>query len=121
MSFSFILTVAHGCTDYGLNLFLNHNWPHRMEIFLHAETWLALLTLTFFEIILGVDNIIFISIVANGAGWIRPHPQSLALCRHGRAHYLIAGHKGNWLYGTPVYAGDITRIPLPIHSRRTSL
>jgi predicted tellurium resistance membrane protein TerC len=36
-----------------------------MEIFLHAETWLALLTLTFFEIILGVDNIIFISIISN--------------------------------------------------------
>jgi predicted tellurium resistance membrane protein TerC len=36
-----------------------------MEIFLHAETWLALLTLTFFEVVLGIDNIIFISIVAN--------------------------------------------------------
>jgi len=36
-----------------------------MEIFLHAETWLALLTLTFFEIVLGIDNIIFISIVSN--------------------------------------------------------
>lgn len=36
-----------------------------MEIFLHAETWLALITLTFFEIILGVDNIIFISIISN--------------------------------------------------------
>lgn len=36
-----------------------------MEIFLHAETWIALLTLTFLEIVLGVDNIIFISLVAN--------------------------------------------------------
>jgi predicted tellurium resistance membrane protein TerC len=36
-----------------------------MEIFLRAETWLALLTLTFFEIVLGIDNIIFISIVSN--------------------------------------------------------
>jgi len=36
-----------------------------MEIFLKAETWLALLTLTFFEIVLGIDNIIFISIVSN--------------------------------------------------------
>ena len=34
-----------------------------MEIFLHAEAWLALLTLTFFEVVLGIDNIIFISIV----------------------------------------------------------
>jgi len=36
-----------------------------MEIFLLPETWIALLTLTFLEIILGVDNIIFISIISN--------------------------------------------------------
>jgi len=36
-----------------------------MEIFLSAEAWIALLTLTFLEIVLGVDNIIFISIVSN--------------------------------------------------------
>lgn len=36
-----------------------------MEIFLVPETYIALLTLTFLEIVLGVDNIIFISIVAN--------------------------------------------------------
>lgn len=36
-----------------------------MDIFLHGETWIALLTLTFLEIVLGVDNIIFISIVSN--------------------------------------------------------
>tara|TARA_R110002049_G_scaffold609_5_gene3446 strand:- start:10481 stop:11248 length:768 start_codon:yes stop_codon:yes gene_type:complete len=36
-----------------------------MEIFLHADAWVALLTLTFLEIILGIDNIIFISISAN--------------------------------------------------------
>ncbi|PQJ78171.1 TerC family protein [Polaribacter porphyrae] len=36
-----------------------------MEIFLHAETWVSLLTLTFLEIILGIDNVIFISISAN--------------------------------------------------------
>lgn len=35
-----------------------------MEIFLHVETWVALLTLTFLEIVLGIDNIIFISISA---------------------------------------------------------
>ena len=35
-----------------------------MEIFLQADTWIALLTLTFMEIVLGIDNIIFISIVA---------------------------------------------------------
>lgn len=36
-----------------------------MEIFLHADTWVALLTLTFLEVILGIDNVIFISISAN--------------------------------------------------------
>ena len=36
-----------------------------MEIFLSAETWIALLTLTSLEIVLGVDNVIFISIVTN--------------------------------------------------------
>lgn len=36
-----------------------------MEIFLEPNTWIALLTLTFLEIVLGVDNIIFISIVTN--------------------------------------------------------
>ncbi|PJB16012.1 MAG: hypothetical protein CO118_01360 [Flavobacteriales bacterium CG_4_9_14_3_um_filter_32_8] len=35
-----------------------------MEIFLESGTWIALLTLTFLEIVLGIDNIIFISIVA---------------------------------------------------------
>lgn len=36
-----------------------------MEIFLATETWIALATLTFLEIVLGVDNIIFISIISN--------------------------------------------------------
>ena len=36
-----------------------------MEIFTQADTWVALLTLTFLEIILGIDNIIFISISAS--------------------------------------------------------
>jgi predicted tellurium resistance membrane protein TerC len=33
-----------------------------MEIFLNPNAWIALLTLTFLEIVLGIDNIIFISI-----------------------------------------------------------
>lgn len=33
-----------------------------MEIFLNVNTWVALVTLTFLEIVLGIDNIIFISI-----------------------------------------------------------
>lgn len=32
---------------------------------MHGETWIALLTLTFLEVVLGIDNIIFISIVSN--------------------------------------------------------
>jgi len=36
-----------------------------MEIFLQTSTWISLLTLTFLEIVLGIDNIIFISIVTN--------------------------------------------------------
>ena len=35
-----------------------------MEIFASSEAWIALLTLTFLEIVLGVDNIIFISIIS---------------------------------------------------------
>jgi predicted tellurium resistance membrane protein TerC len=34
-----------------------------MEVFLDPSAWVALLTLTFLEIVLGIDNIIFISIV----------------------------------------------------------
>lgn len=36
-----------------------------MEIFLTADAWLAFITLCFLEIVLGIDNIIFISIVSN--------------------------------------------------------
>ena len=36
-----------------------------MEIFFQLETYVALFTLTIIEIILGIDNIIFISIVTN--------------------------------------------------------
>lgn len=36
-----------------------------MEIFLHAQTWVSLLALTTIEIILGVDNLVFIAIVTS--------------------------------------------------------
>lgn len=36
-----------------------------MEIFAQIDTWVALLTLTFLEIVLGIDNIIFISIATS--------------------------------------------------------
>jgi len=35
------------------------------SVFSSAQTWVSLLTLTFMEIVLGIDNIIFISIVVN--------------------------------------------------------
>lgn len=38
---------------------------YSFEIFTHLSTWISLITLTFLEIVLGVDNIIFISLVAN--------------------------------------------------------
>ncbi|MDI9356146.1 MAG: TerC family protein [Chitinophagaceae bacterium] len=36
-----------------------------LEIFLNIESWIALIMLTFMEIVLGIDNILFISIVTN--------------------------------------------------------
>lgn len=36
-----------------------------LEIFSHPEAWLALLTLTLLEIILGVDNLVFLSIITS--------------------------------------------------------
>jgi predicted tellurium resistance membrane protein TerC len=34
-----------------------------MEIFANPDTWVSLLTLTFMEVVLGIDNIVFISII----------------------------------------------------------
>ncbi|MGD8682902.1 MAG: TerC family protein, partial [Chloroflexota bacterium] len=36
-----------------------------MELLTNPEIWIALLTLTALEIVLGIDNIVFISILAN--------------------------------------------------------
>lgn len=57
-----------------------------MELFLKPETWLALLTLCFFEIVLGIDNIIFISIAANRL----PAEQQVKARRIGLSIALIA-------------------------------
>src|SRR5262245_62420048 len=46
-----------------------------MESMLNAEIWIALATLTFLEIVLGVDNIIFISILS---GKLPPEQQPKA-------------------------------------------
>lgn len=37
---------------------------HMFEVFMNPDAWIALLTLTFLEIILGIDNIVFLSIVS---------------------------------------------------------
>ena len=36
-----------------------------MEIFANPDTWISLLTLTFMEVVLGIDNIVFISIIVS--------------------------------------------------------
>jgi predicted tellurium resistance membrane protein TerC len=38
-------------------------YPRTMELLTNPETWIALLTLTVLEIVLGIDNVIFISIL----------------------------------------------------------
>jgi len=38
---------------------------YSFSVFAHPDAWISLVTLTFLEIVLGVDNIIFISIVTN--------------------------------------------------------
>ena len=35
------------------------------DLLYHSDTWISLLTLTFMEVVLGIDNIIFISLVAD--------------------------------------------------------
>ena len=38
---------------------------HLLELFSYPDTYISLITLTLMEIVLGIDNIIFISIVAS--------------------------------------------------------
>ncbi len=56
------------------------------EIWLHAENWLALLSLTALEIVLGIDNIVFIAILAGKL----PSYQQLKAYRLGLAGALIS-------------------------------
>ena len=60
-----------------------------MELFLQADTWIAILTLTFLEIILGIDNIIFISITAGKL----PKHQIKKATRFSRGLILVANRK----------------------------
>ena len=43
-----------------------------MELFTSPEAWAALLTLTALEIVLGIDNVIFLSVIVSRL----PEPQS---------------------------------------------
>lgn len=81
-----------------------------MELFLKADTWLALLTLCFLEIVLGIDNIIFISIVSNKLPEeLRPKARNtgLFLAMFVRIGFLLGI---TWIIGfkEPLFAvGDI--------------
>lgn len=44
-----------------MDFFTALDWPN----FANPQIWVSLLTLTFLEIVLGVDNIIFISIISD--------------------------------------------------------
>ncbi len=55
-----------------LSTFLDAGW---IDIFANPQAWVALLTLTFLEIVLGIDNIVFISIVS---GKLKPEDQPKA-------------------------------------------
>ena len=46
-----------------------------IELFSQPETWVALLTLTALEIVLGIDNIVFIAIIAER---VPEHQRALA-------------------------------------------
>ena len=75
-----------------------------MEPWLHLETWLSLLTLTAMEIVLGIDNIVFLSILT-GRLPLHQRPRARRLGLTGalgtRLLLLLAL---NWLMGltTPI-------------------
>ena len=76
-----------------------------MELFSDPQTWLALATLTALEIVLGIDNIIFISILA---GKLPAHQQEKArLLGLGLAMFIRIGllFSLTWLMGltTPLF------------------
>ena len=50
------------------------------DLLFSANAWIALLTLAVLEIVLGIDNIIFLAIVANR---VAPEQRALAQLRDG--------------------------------------
>jgi predicted tellurium resistance membrane protein TerC len=56
---------SHSSIPRSSFLILHSEKVYDFGAFAHPATWVSLLTLTFMEIVLGIDNIIFISIVVN--------------------------------------------------------
>ena len=75
-----------------------------------AEGWVALVTLVAMEIVLGIDNLIFISILSNklpeaDRSRARRLGIGAALMRHAMAEAKMLGHAANILVGdAPYYA-----------------
>lgn len=70
-----------------------------MPDFTSTSVWLSLLTLTFLEIVLGVDNIIFISITSSKL----PKEQQKSdqyrfVIGNGIKNYPVAGHISPYCY-----------------------
>ena len=66
-----------------------------MEVFLNPDAWIALLTLTFLEIVLGIDNIIFISIVT---GKLPPEHQKKSHQNRNVSSHVYANCIAFWNY-----------------------
>ena len=78
----------------------NHIQCERMDAFLTSDGLLALVTLTFLEIVLGVDNVIFISILARQAA-----------ARSSRARRAASGSARRDGHADP--AADVDRVDHP--------
>ena len=88
-----------------------------MPDFSNPQVWISLLTLTFLEIVLGVDNILFISIAANKLphnSQARARNIGLLLAMVFRIllllgiTYLIAMQKPIWSFDTTYFSGAFT-------------
>jgi len=69
------------------------NYPGTMEWLANPEIWIALITLTVLEVVLGVDNVIFISILASklpGEQQDRARQTGLLLAAGMRLLFLLA-------------------------------
>src|SRR5881398_1164012 len=60
-------------------------FPGMMALFTSAEAWAALLTLTALEVVLGIDNVIFLSVIVSRI----PEPQARSARQIGLALALL--------------------------------